>query len=228
MAQAGKRLWWGCLAAGLATFALSFWFRTVRFPEACVSALGEMPPLLAFQFARSHEELLRVFGTADSQCRPVMVAALDRMDMVDLFLFIPAYGLFLLLFVHALAGRPLTHLARAAVAAVVIAVACDVAETVTQLRMTQDIDGVNDFWLLELASVGKFLMLGVSGMLAGLLAWRERHRIAGGAMVAGGGLALAMLALGLVPMIAIGLAIYWVAALATALWMSVRGFRQAG
>jgi hypothetical protein len=216
-----KRLWLGCLAAGIATVAIATWFRAATPAQGCGGPLEGTPPLLAFQFARSPDDLLRVFGSAGTGCRAAMVAAIDRMDTVDLVAFIPAYGLFLLLFLLAIAARPLTHLARLAIAALLGALAFDVMETATQLRMTRDLDAVTDFRLLAAASTAKFMLLGTVALLGGLLAWGARHRIAGVAMLAGGGWALVALALGLLPMLAAGHGLAWIAALALAMRMSL-------
>jgi hypothetical protein len=92
--------------------------------------------LRGFQFADSEAALQGVFGTPGDQR---IVAAIDAVNRLDLYAFIPIYGVFLLMAGPLVTRRLDTPLTGVILGAVVVGLVGDVLETTTQLRMTADL-----------------------------------------------------------------------------------------
>jgi hypothetical protein len=120
---------------GVATLATLFAFTMlpdvrVAYPNGDFAAA-----LNAFEHATSMAQLDALFG---SPADPAKLRAMTSGNRLDLFGFIPAYGLFMVAGAAMLAGglrRPIVWLA---LAPALIGVAGDIVETTNQLRMTQD------------------------------------------------------------------------------------------
>lgn len=91
--------------------------------------------LNAFQHAAAPSDLAAVFGTPAD---PVKLRAMTAGNTLDLFGFIPAYGLFLVAAIVLLGGGLKNPLALVALALAGIGVAGDIVETSRQLAMTRD------------------------------------------------------------------------------------------
>jgi hypothetical protein len=188
-----------CALAGLATIGFVVWFtRTVP----VIGCSGPLPPgvtsLQAYQLARTPADIEVVFGRDGDSCRPGMIAALDRADTVDLFGFIPTYGLFLAAFLLAALRDGAGQVARLGLLFLVVGLGFDVIETATQLYITKALPGsATSLLVLTIASRGKFAALGVVSLCAGLAMFARGgllRRIAGVGCIVGVALTAAGLA----------------------------------
>jgi hypothetical protein len=191
----GRPWWILCALLGLATMGFVVWFSGAIPETGCL-----IPPrpgvsaLLSYQMARTPAEIEAVFGREDDPCRPGMVAAMDRANTVDLAGFIAIYGGFLATFFIAMirsgGGRP----ARVGLFMLVAGVAFDVLETAIQLRITHQLPGSEaNLTALAIGSAGKFTMLAIVCILAGLAMLMRGGivgRLAGLGCILGGVLAL--------------------------------------
>ena len=177
--DARARPWWTlCALFGLATIGFAVWFtRTVPLSGCSGPPSPGVTALLAYQLARAPAEIEAVFGPEGDPCRAGMVAALDRANTVDLFGFIPTYGLFLAAFLLASMRDGGGRAARVGLILLVAGLGLDALETAMQLRITRQLPG-SDASLMALAigSRGKFSVLAFVSLCAGL------------AMIARGGL----------------------------------------
>jgi hypothetical protein len=120
-----RRLW---MLFGGGVIAFAVWFGGVIPATTCSGARpAGGSALLAYQLSRTPADIEAVFGGAGDPCRAAMIAAMDRANAVDLAGFIATYGAFLAFFFLAL-GQ-MGAVARAGLAAVGTALACDVLET---------------------------------------------------------------------------------------------------
>src|SRR5262249_53357130 len=132
-----RSLWALTVVLAFATMFLGSWFSRLL-PATCCS----MPPqrgvtaLLAFQMARTPDDMEAVFGREGDPCRPGMVAALDRANTVDLYGFIWTYGAFLLCFLLAIARGGGGAAAYLGIVALVAGLGLDVLETAPPLPLT--------------------------------------------------------------------------------------------
>lgn len=147
-------------------------------PQPCGGLDDGYPPILAFELARTGADLRALFGAAPGPCRTALIDAFDTVNYVDLALFIPAYGTFLLAFFVGVRERG-AALARAGLGFTVAAMLFDVLENVCLLALTRDLDG-GARWLAILPWVTgvKWLALGDAGLVGGLLLARGGGRFA--------------------------------------------------
>ena len=140
-------------------------------PRPCGALPARYPPIIAFELARSGADLHAIFGTAPGPCRSTMVAAMDAANLLDLALFTPAYGLFLLTAFVGL-GRRGRALAGTGARLAVLAVVADVLENLCLLGLVPAIDPTSR-WLaiLPFATGVKWLALGAAGAVACVGLW---------------------------------------------------------
>lgn len=161
-----------CAALGLAVLTLSTAFLVLppvqtAWAAGCADALA----VQRFQLARSEFDLALVFGPSEGGCRALVAAAMDAVNLLDLFVFIPIYTSFLVSSVFMLAPYPRSHVAVAAFAAAALAACGDVLETAAQLVITRDLDAASAFIpALQIGAWAKYGFLAVHGVLAGALA----------------------------------------------------------
>lgn len=130
------RIWAACaLAFGAVTLTWLVMFGRLEHVRAAYPH-GEFGAAEnAFQQAATMRDLDAVFGAPPDQIR---IAAMAQANWFDLYLFVPAYGLFLFCGAGMLAGgvkRPLIWLAAIPL---IVGIVGDVLETQTQLRITAD------------------------------------------------------------------------------------------
>ncbi|MBI1360455.1 MAG: hypothetical protein GC155_09275 [Alphaproteobacteria bacterium] len=132
-----------------------------------------MPPLMAFELARSVADLQRIFGMAGDICRAPLVAQLNQANIVDTIVYIPAYTAFYALTLYAL-GRRDRAIGYAGVA---VALACAIADwtentSLFQLSAAPDTPSV---WLsvLMVGANIKWVGLAVATTLGGVMVWRR-------------------------------------------------------
>lgn len=148
-------------------------------PTPCGSLPSSYSPMIAFELARSGRDLHAIFG-GPGACRDAMVSTMDTANHVDLAVFIPAWGVFLVAAFVGLGrrGRPG---ARPAVALALVAVAMDVVENVCLLGLTPGLDASSgSMRLLPWVTGVKWLALGAVGAAAAAALWpgeRRHHRV---------------------------------------------------
>ena len=132
-----------------------------------------MPPLTAFELARSVADLQRIFGMAGDACRAPLVAQLDHANFVDAVAYIPAYTAFYALTLLGM-GR---HDRAIGWTGAAIVLACAIADwtentSLFQLSAAPDAPSV---WLpvLIVATNFKWIGLAVATTLGGVMLWRR-------------------------------------------------------
>jgi hypothetical protein len=127
-------------AFGVATLILFVGFALL--PQ--VTAAGEClaaGAVIEFELARTGAELLAIFDAPGSACRALAVTAMDAVNTLDVWAFIPAYSLFCISAALFLSDGALWRpLAFAAVASAALAAAADYLETTTLLAITSNIE----------------------------------------------------------------------------------------
>lgn len=192
VASGPARLFWIlCFVFGVGVMGLAAWFAGTTPSQACSGQLAPgTSPFLAFQLARTIDDIEAVFGRAGDPCRTGMVAALDLANKVDLIAFIGMYTGFLACFFLALRRPGFAGLAGVGLVATAVACLSDVLETSTQLYITSYLPGpVTSLVFLAIGSTGKFLGIAVAAVCAGaamLVRGGILGRLAGAACVAGG------------------------------------------
>lgn len=223
------RLWAiATIVTGLATLGISTAFAML--PE--VQAAGdcfERGAVIQFEFARSLRDLLAIFGEPESACRPLVVTAMDAVNALDVWAFIPAYTLFCISAALFLTEgdwrRPLVIIA---IGAALLAAASDYLETVTLLSITKTIDmpaGLLQF--SQLGAWSKFALLAAHSVFcAGICYVSEKKRYTLGAILMlppFGVLAAAYDHVTLSNVMSAGFVVAWVALLVMAIVSVVRG-----
>jgi len=133
------RLWAALTAiAGLAALATVMAFRMLPDVVAAGPCMTD-GAVLHFEFARSPADLDTIFGAVGSECRDKRIAALDAINTVDVWVFIPAYTAFVSFAAMFLAAGALRPLAWCAIALAAIALGADYVETLNLLAYTPDL-----------------------------------------------------------------------------------------
>lgn len=208
--------WWRlCLIAGIAVIVVQLWMGTVGNTEPCGPSDG-LPSILAFELVCSPSDVDALFGS--EPCRGQLATAMDQINTIDVFAFIPAFTSFLIFAALALQGRG----KRISWMAVIVAIAaglCDQAEDQILLDISSNLPGTQPqidrlFWFVR----GKFALLGVAPILIGSLMLKgDRLEIVLAVfMIVGGGVAV-IGAFGPYQVMAPGIGVGWVALLAVAL-----------
>ncbi len=131
-----RRFWAPATAIlGVATLVILFAFSMLPDVRAAYPNGDFATALNAFQHATTPRDLDAIFG---SPADPAKLAAMTAGNTLDLFGFIPAYGLFLIAGAMLVGGSLKHPFVFAAVALAGIGVAGDIVETARQLRMTAD------------------------------------------------------------------------------------------
>jgi hypothetical protein len=219
--MSSRTAWILCLVAGLAVVALTFVLAGVDV-RACDGGTA-LDPIIRFEWVRTVDDVRALFG--EEPCRSRLAAAMDRVNRIDVWAYIPAFTLFQLFAAWALRGSG-RGLAIAAAAAALVAAVCDQAEDQILLAITASLPGEQGqidllFWLVRT----KFALLALAAAFLGLLLARTpgTTRWLGTAMIVGSAIALA----GLVApqLLTPGIALAWTALLVAALLQVVRGRR---
>lgn len=154
-------------AAFLGFITLGIAFAFAYLPDvAAIYAPSEVSGLVSeFQRAASQDDLDLVFGSPPN---PDVIAAMDAINRLDLFAFIPAYALFLGAAALMLAGGPRRAWTWAMIAPVLAGAGADVVETSAQLQVTADWTRTNE--LLPLIAPAHWAKYGALGVHAAALA----------------------------------------------------------
>ncbi|MGQ0533101.1 MAG: hypothetical protein ACT4OF_10495 [Caulobacteraceae bacterium] len=148
------------LVLGLLTLATLLWLGMS--PEvAAVYERSEVGAAVSeFQRAETPADLARVFGDPPN---PAILAAQDVVNTRDLYAFIPAYALFLVvaaLMISAGVRGPLTW---AAIAFALLGAGADAIETTLQLRITADTENAAEYLPVAPWHWAKYVALGLNG-----------------------------------------------------------------
>lgn len=171
------RIWAALTAiAGLTTLATIVAFRTLPEVQAAGPCMTD-GAVLNFEFARSPADLDTIFGAVGSACRDPRIAALDAINTVDVWAFIPAYTAFVSFAAMFLSAGVLRPLAWAAIAVAVTALGADYVETLNLLAYTPDL-APPPARLIESSTAAwiKFFCLGLNGLLLAALCFTATPR----------------------------------------------------
>lgn len=173
--MSGARLWpIATLVLGLATLAL--FLALGRQPEvSAVYGANEVAAAVrAFQRAETLGDLIAVFGSPpDARA----IAAMDALNRLDLWAFVPAYVLFLAAAAIMLAQVRSGPLLRAAIVFALIGGAADAVETAKQLRLTADWDNAAAYLPIAHWYWLKYTALALNGFaVAGICLLAEPRR----------------------------------------------------
>jgi hypothetical protein len=211
-----SRIAWSlCAVAGVAVIAIT---QLMGGLEGCDGSPGAV---IRFEWVRTPAEVDALFGR--EPCRSTLAAAMDRINRIDSFAFIPAFTLFQLFAAWALRDRG-RRLAAAVAAAAIVAALCDWGEDRLLFAITAALPGDQAlidplFWLVR----AKFALLALAAAGLGLLLTRAggASRWIGWIMIACGAVALA----GLTDprLLGPGIGLAWAALLAAAVLNIVKG-----
>ena len=123
------------LALGLVTLAVSIAFSMMPAVSAFYAPGDISAAVGEFQRASAMADLVSVFGDPPD---PAAVEAMDAINTLDLYAFIPAYAAFLIAGAAMLAGGLRNPVAWFAIDFAVLGAAADAVETLMQLRVTAD------------------------------------------------------------------------------------------
>ena len=135
---------------------------------------GDLPqnyaPIIAFELARSAADLDAIFGTeadrSDSSCRALVVETMDAINVVDVLVYIPAFGVFMAFFFLGMRARHVS-LGTLGFRIAIIAALGDFVENACLMNLTPQLDPASLwFALLPWATGIKWLGLGVAAAIA--------------------------------------------------------------
>src|SRR4051812_23704458 len=92
-----RAAWRVCLGAGLVIVLLTFMSGQQSPTQPCGGLSENYAPIIAFELARSEEDLERIFGSP-GDCRERVIARMDSINWIDVLVFIPVYATFLVSF----------------------------------------------------------------------------------------------------------------------------------
>jgi hypothetical protein len=156
------------LAAGLLVLAVTLLSAAQEPVRPCGNLPQNYAPIIAFELARSAQDLEAIFGTEPS-CRAAVVERMDAINLVDVLVYIPAYGVFMACFFLAMRPR---HAAWAQLGfrVAIVAALGDFAENACLMSLTPEVNPSSVwFTLLPWATGVKWLALGVAAGIAAML-----------------------------------------------------------
>ena len=174
----GLRLWATLTAvAGVATLGVVVWFQSLPEVKAALEVCEKKDALLWFEVARTQADLDAVFGPIDGPCRPKLITAMDAVNTIDVWAFIPAYTAFVSFAAMFLSGGVLRPFAWAAIAFAFLALGTDYVETMNLLAYTPELAPAPER-LIESGTAAwvKFFALGINGLLLAALCFTAPHR----------------------------------------------------
>ena len=92
------------LAAGLLVLAVTLFSATQEPVRPCGNLPQNYAPIIAFELARSAADLEAIFGTQEP-CPPEVIERMDAINLVDVLVYIPAYGVFMAFFFLGMRAR---------------------------------------------------------------------------------------------------------------------------
>jgi len=210
------------LIFGLATLGVFVAFRFL--PEVQgATMLGDLPSFVSsFQRAETLADLAVLFGVPPDAAS---LAAMNALNTLDLYAFIPSFTIFLIAGVFMLAGAPNGPLPWAAIVFVLIGAGADVIETSRQLGLGRDFSNAEAYLPIAPWHWLKYGALGLNGLaVAGLCFLRgpRRYVLGFAALLPLPAVLAAWAGLAEPRVFAIALTLYWVALLVAAGFSLVR------
>jgi hypothetical protein len=157
------------LAAGLLVLAVTLLSATQEPVRPCGNLPQNYAPIIAFELARSAEDLDAIFGNRGpllSRCGALVVLRMDAINLVDVLVYIPAYGVFMAFFFLGMRARN-AALGTLGLRVAVVAALGDFAENACLMSLTPAVDPSSAwFALLPWATGVKWLGLGVAAAIA--------------------------------------------------------------
>jgi len=152
-------------ATGLLVLAVTLFSLTQEPVQPCSNLPQNYAPIIAFELARSPADLEAIFGSQEP-CRAGVVARMDAINLVDVLVYIPVYGVFMAFFFLGMRGRH-AALGTLGFRIAVSAALGDYAENACLMNLTPQLDPASIwFTLLPWATGIKWLGLGVAGAIA--------------------------------------------------------------
>lgn len=218
---------WAALTAffGLLVLAVTVAFRLLPQVQEAAGCMSD-GAVVEFELARTLDALQAIFGLPSDSCRPAVISAMDAINHLDAFAFIPAYTAFALCAALFLTGGHLTRLTLAAISLAIGALAADYVETLSLLAMTPEIE--HNAGLAPVASTAAGVKFGALAAHATVLAaiclsGLPRRRILGILLLsAPAGFVMAASDPRRLAMLTLGLTVAWVPLTALALWRTFR------
>lgn len=153
------------LAAGLLVLAVTLFSATQEPVRPCGNLPQNYAPIIAFELARSAADLEAIFGTAEP-CRSEVIERIDAINLVDVLVYIPVYGVFMAFFFLGMRARH-ASLGTLGFRIAIIAALGDFAENACLMNLTPQLDPASLwFALLPWATGIKWLGLGVAAAIA--------------------------------------------------------------
>lgn len=171
-----RTAWLICVGAGLVIFVLTFMSGQQSMARPCGNLAANYAPIVAFELARSAADLQAIFGGPDAACHNETIARMDSINWLDVLVFIPVYGTFLVSFF--LGARSWNiPLARLGVKLALIAIGADYIENLCLMRLTPQLDA-SSVWMAVLpwATGVKWLALALAAAVAGIILISIRPR----------------------------------------------------
>jgi hypothetical protein len=167
------------LAAGVAILLLIAFGRMLEPVPVCGVLAPNYDPIIAFEMARSVEDLYAIFGVGANACRDAIAAQMNLINMIDCVIYIPLYGAFLIFFLIGLRSID-SQLASRAALVVIVACAADYVENICLFRLSANLNDASALTWLAWSTEVKWVGLGLAGAIGGhLLAKRDgRWRLA--------------------------------------------------
>jgi hypothetical protein len=167
---AGKTAFRLSLFAGIGVLILTVSGALLEPVKVCGPLPANYPPIVAFELARSVDDLHAIFGATAAECRDKIVARMDMTNRVDCYLFIPFYGAFVILYLLGARSRN-QRLGNLAVAIAAAACVSDYFENLCLFHLSANPD-VASGWItgLEWTTGVKWMGLGIAGAIGGFLA----------------------------------------------------------
>lgn len=161
-------------AAGLAVLILAIVGSTANPVRVCGELPANYAPIIAFELVRSTSDLENIFGTESGDCRAGIISQMDSINRIDVWIYIPLYGSFLIFFLLGLRGeQPRITL----IAACIAGGACiaDYFENVFLFRLTSSLGAsvtetsevTRAITALFVSTEAKWIGLGVASLLGG-------------------------------------------------------------
>jgi hypothetical protein len=152
-------------AAGLLVLAVTLFSATQAPVQPCGNLPQNYAPIIAFELARSAADLEAIFGTQEP-CRSEVIGRMDAINLVDVLVYIPVYGVFMASFFLGMRTRN-PSLGRLGFRVAVVAALGDFAENACLMNLTPQLDPTSTwFTLLPWATGIKWLGLGVAAAIA--------------------------------------------------------------
>jgi hypothetical protein len=164
-----RTAWRICLGAGLVILLLTLVSGQQSLAKPCGGLAENYAPIIAFELARSAADLQAIFGTPGDPCHDEMLARMDSINWIDVLVFIPVYGTFLIGFFLGMRARNVA-LADIGVKLGVAAIVTDYLENLCLMLLTPHLDATSVWMtLLPWATGAKWLALGAAAAVAGFI-----------------------------------------------------------